>query len=109
MIKHLLISGVAIAISAIGADAKTLTYTTENLGEVTAISANGEYASIYDYEDSKAYLWSRATGEFTEISEPKGTDSQPSGQRVRGTWAMGVADDGTVVGCILYADGRTAR
>lgn len=106
MIKHLLISGVAIAISAIGADAKTLTYTTENLGEVTAISANGEYASIYDYEDSKAYLWSRATGEFTEISEPKGTSSQPSGQRVSGTWAMGVADDGTVVGCIIYADGR---
>lgn len=106
MLKPLLISGAVLAISMLGAEAKTLTYTSNNLGEVTAISANGEYASIYDYEDSRAYLWTRATGEFTEISETLGTKDQPSGQRVMGTWAMGVSNDGTVVGCVLYADGR---
>lgn len=88
------------------ASAKTQIYTSDELGEVTAVSPNGEYVSVYDYENNKAYLWSRSTGKFEDISAPVGASSVPSGQRVAGTWAMGVADNGTVVGSLNYADGR---
>lgn len=106
MIKFLPISLFAIVTFASVTEARTITYTSDELGEITAVSSNGEYASVYDYENNKAYLWTRATGNFTEISAPRGTSDQPSGQRISGTWAMGVADDGTVVGCVQCADGR---
>ncbi len=106
MHKVLPLLPMVLAIGIMNGNAKTITYTSDELGEVTAISSNGEYASVYDYENNKAYLWTRATGEFKDISAPLGSEDQPSGKRIRGTWAMGVADDGTVVGCILYADGR---
>lgn len=106
MNKLLPLSLLAFAADFMGAEAKPTTYTSDNLGNVTAVSSNGVYASVYDYENNKAYLWSRATGLFQDISEPLGDPGLPSGQRVSGTWAMGVADDGTVVGCIFHADGR---
>lgn len=85
MIKFLPISLFAIVTFASVAEARTITYTSDELGEITAVSSNGEYASVYDYENNKAYLWTRATGNFTEISAPRGTSDQPSGQRISGT------------------------
>lgn len=105
MKKSLLLVGAAIALASFGAEAETKTYTSEEFGEVTAVSPNGEYVSVYDYENNRAFLWIRATGEFKEISAPKGDSSVPSGQRVTGSHAMGVANDGTVVGCVMHGDG----
>lgn len=106
MVKHLLISSLALSFLSFGANAETKTYTSDFLGEVTAVSPNGEYASVYDYENDNAYLWTRSTGQFTDISAPLGTKDEIASLRVTGTWAMGVADDGTVVGCVFYGDGR---
>lgn len=105
MKNHLLLGGALIALATLGANAETKTFTSDNLGEVTAVSANGEYASIYDTENNRSFLWTRSTGEFKEITLPEGPATQPAGDRVRGNWAMGVSNDGTVVGCILYYDG----
>lgn len=97
----------ALAAFAGGMNASTQVFTSDNLGEITGISANGEYASVYDYENNRAFLWTRSTGEFVEIGIPKNTDtSVPSDKRVQGCWAMGVTNDGMVVGSVLYFSGK---
>lgn len=106
LMKRWLLLG-AIAAVAGSMNAATQVFSTENLGEVTGISANGEYASIYDYEDNRAYLWIRSTGEFKEIGLKKNTDTTVAAdKRVVGCWAMGVTDDGMVVGSVLYFSGK---
>lgn len=94
-----------MAFTALAGMAQTQVFETENLGDVYGVSANGQYAAITDDENSEAYLWDRATGQFTNISEPLGDKSIPSGQRVIGTNVFAVTDNGVAVGCIMYADG----
>lgn len=103
MTKQLL-TGALIAVAVLGAGAKTQVYENDEFGQVFGVSANGEYAAITDDENFKAYLWSQTTGEYEEISEELGVGG-PSSQRVTGTSAYAVADDGTVVGSVTYADG----
>lgn len=102
MRKQILFAG-ALAMVSLLVDAKTKVYTMDNnLGEVNQISANGKWAAVSDTENNYAYLWSAETGDFTDISAPLGDTSVPAGQRVAGSQAIGVANDGTVVGFVLY-------
>lgn len=106
MERKLLITGLLVSGAILSATAATQVYTTDNLGEVGAISDNGEYAAVSDVENFRAYLWSRSTGDFEEISADAGAPEVPARQRITGTSATDVTDSGMVVGSLFYADGH---
>ena len=104
MVKNLLI-GTTAALAVFAASAETKVYQSDEMGDVAGISSNGMYAVVSDEGTGVAYLWSLETGVFTNISDKTTDPDAPLEQQVLGTAAYGVADDGTVVGCITYADG----
>lgn len=105
MIKNLLLTGALTCCAALTSNAQAIVFTSDELGEVNGMAPNGAYAAITDSENNIAYLWSRETNKMTNISVERGSKDIPAGQRVMGTTAMGVSNDGTVVGSILYASG----
>ncbi len=107
MKKNLLLAGLMISGFGAVTVAQTKVYTSEELGEVGKVSDNGKYVAITDVDNNIAYLWSSETGEFIDISAPLGDPSTtPSAQCVAGSTAIDVADNGMVVGSVMFRDGR---
>lgn len=87
-------------------DKESFAYFTEDPGEVYGVSDNGRYVAITFPDDQYAFLWDRENPNvFKDISEELGSSDLPSGQRVKGTEAYDVSDDGMVVGCVSFASG----
>lgn len=108
MKKYLLLGALAAGAGVFALSAQNVAYTTPELGEVNSVSANGHYAAINDPDNNCVYLWNVYNPNlFEEITPEFGDLSEPSGQRVNGANAYGVTDDGMVVGCINYADGKS--
>lgn len=107
MMKRLLIGAIAVS-GSLAAAAANQSFFGKELGDMYGISDNGTYAAISDVENLIAYLWDADNPDvFTDISCDKSlTESLPSSQRVRGTSACDISDDGIVVGSIYYADGH---
>lgn len=83
-------------------------YNTEYPGQVNGISANGKYAAVADEDNGIAYLWCVENHDvYQDISLPLGEETVPSAQRVAGTLAYGVSDNGVVAGAIKYANGMS--
>lgn len=110
MVKNQLFGCAIAALASLAAQAQNQSYFTDNLGEVNGVSDNGRYVAIGDTENNHAYLWdSNNSNVFTDISaDPALTANRPSAQRVVGSQAYDVTDDGSmVVGMLLYADGHS--
>lgn len=111
MVKNLLFCCAIAALATPTAQAENHSYFTDELGEVNGVSDNGRFVAIGDIENNLAYLWdSNNPDVFTDISaDPAQTASLPSAQRIIGTLAYDVTDDGSmVVGTLFYADGHSA-
>lgn len=111
MVKNLLFCCAIAALATHTAQAENHSYFTDELGEVNGVSDNGRFVAIGDIENNLAYLWdSNNPDVFTDISaDPAQTASLPSAQRIVGTLAYDVTDDGSmVVGTLFYADGHSA-
>lgn len=108
MIKQLVLTGAVALTATLTSVAQTQVYTSENLGELNGVSANGKFAAITDSEMGYAYLWSLDNPtQFVDITiRQENASSLPSSQRVVGCASYGVADDGMVVGSITYRDGN---
>lgn len=111
MIKRLLLccSMAAVCLAGVAAENENKVYFNNSLGEVYGVSDNGKYVAVSDVESNMAYLWDSENPEvFTDISfDPDLTANLPSAQRVTGTLAYDVSDDGMVVGALIYADGHS--
>lgn len=95
----------------LAASAQSSSYFSNELGDLNGLSDNGRYAAIGDLEQGLAYFWdSTNPNVFTDISvDPNETAMMPAAQRVVGTLAYDVTNDGSmVVGTLLYADGHLA-
>lgn len=109
MKKHLLLSAAVATTLSATVSAETKTYFNSELGEVFGVADNGRFAAVSDIENNIAYLWDSQNPEvFYDISfDVETTITLPSAQRVKGTLAYDVTDDGRiVVGSLLYADGH---
>ena len=105
MIKTLLL-GTAMLGMAMTASAASEVFLFDYLGDLNGMADNGQYAVITDSENGFAYLWrSDAPDDLIDISEISRTTGTPD-QICVGTTAMDVADNGMVVGCLIFKDGH---
>lgn len=97
--------GLALAGTTMVAQAESVVYTFDYLGEVDGMADNGQYAAITDSDEGYAYLWRARTPDMLiDISEIPESDNLPSSQMPIGTTAMDVSNDGIVVGSIQFKD-----
>lgn len=102
--KNYLLTGMIAGLAALGAEAEVNVYVFEELGEVNGVADNGYFTVITDPDNGYAYLWSESEAEqLADISAVTGPDGNfESYENVKGTSAMDVSNDGTVVGAILW-------
>lgn len=105
MKKTLLVACLSIGV-AFGVSAENRLFENDQLGEVTGISENGQYAVVSDNANNKAFLWDATNPEvFTElIITAENSTNIPNLDKIDGVHARGVSNDGTIVGCIFYRD-----
>lgn len=98
MKKSLLIAAAALlAAGTVQAETGFYPASTEIMGELTGVSANGQYATIADEEMGLSYLWDRNNPtEYKEIVADGYSKIQ----------VYGVSDDCTLVAAIYIGDGK---
>lgn len=108
LMKKFLLPAAILAAGFLNANAENKAYTSNELGDCNGVSSSGRFVVASDDENNCVYLWDALNPDlFVEITPEMGAPSIPSGQRVNGANAYSVADDGTVVGCLCYADGKS--
>lgn len=102
MKKLILLSSCALL--AATAVAETKVYSTDLLGELNGISANGRYAVASDADNARAYLWNVDNPDEWKDITPARDETLPTAQQLIGAEVYGVTDDGMAVGCVYYGD-----
>lgn len=108
MLKNLLSIAFLSGVMTFSANADNQVFSGDELGDINGVSDNGRFAAITDGDNNLAYLWdSNEPDWFMEITADLSPESVPSGMRIVGTNAYDVTNDGMVVGCLIYADGKS--